>query len=69
MCLYTSNIDWFSYRKDKKNYYPQAFLEKPNFNDDIEIYSDEKYSDDSDEKIQIKFQWRKFERGTLNEYI
>ena len=43
------------YRKDK-NYYSQVFLEKYNFNDDIEIYSDEEYSDDSDdadEKIQM----------------
>ena len=42
------------YRKDK-NCYPQVFLEY-NFNDNIEISSDEEYSEDSDdsnEKIQI----------------
>ena len=46
-------IQWFSapvilldsiYRKDK-NCYPQVFLEKCNFNDDIRVYSDEEYSD------------------------
>ena len=36
-----------------ENYYPKVFLENYNFNDYIEIYSDEEYSDDSDEKIQI----------------
>ena len=43
------------YKKDG-NYYPKAFLEIYNFNDDIEIYSDEENSgdfDDSDEKIQM----------------
>ena len=49
-----------------KNCFPKVFLEKYNFNDSIEIYSDsciidsdEEYSDDSDEensdeKIQTK---------------
>ena len=57
------------YRKDG-NYYTKVFLEKCNFNNEIEIYSDdscnvdsdEEYSDDSDnsdeenadEKIQMK---------------
>ena len=40
------------YRKDE-TYYPKVFLENYNFNDYIEIYCDEKYSDNSDEKIQI----------------
>ena len=43
------------YRKDEK-YYPKVFLEKYNFNDTIEVYSDnsynidtyQDYSDDSD---------------------
>ena len=49
------------YRKDE-NYCPKGFLEKYNFNDDIEICSDESYNVDSDDsekkfpvmKIQIK---------------
>ena len=40
------------YRKDE-NYYPKVFWESYNFNDYVEIYSDEEYSDDSDNKIQI----------------
>ena len=47
------------YRKDE-NYYPKVFLEKYNFNDDIEIYPDnsyngdshEEYSDDSDDSVE-----------------
>ena len=54
-CICTSVILIDSvYRKDK-NCYPQVFLEY-NFNDNIEISSDEEYSEDSDdsnEKIQI----------------
>ena len=46
MFLYTNNIDW-----KVGNYYPEVFLEKFNFNDDIE-YSDEEYSN---EKIQISW--------------
>ena len=52
------------YRKDKK-YYPKVFLEKYNFNDDIEIYPDDSCnvdsgkeyfddSDDSDKKMSVK---------------
>ena len=40
------------YRKDE-NYYPKVFWESYNFNDYVKIYSDEEYSDDSDNKIQI----------------
>ena len=42
------------YRKDE-NYCPKVFLEKHNFNDDIE-YSDEEYSDEKIQmnKIQLK---------------
>ena len=47
------------YREDE-NYYPKVFLEKYNFNDDIEIYPDnshngdshEEYSDDSDDSVE-----------------
>ena len=52
-CFYASVILIDSvYRKDE-TYYPKVFLENYNFNDYIEIYSDEEYSDNSDEKIQI----------------
>ena len=40
------------YRKDE-DYYPKVFVESYNFNDYVEIYSNEKYSVNSDEKIQI----------------
>ena len=40
------------YRKDE-NCYPKVSLESYNFNDYVEICSDEEYSDDSDDKIQI----------------
>ena len=52
-CFYASVISIDSvYRKDE-TYYPKVFLENYNFNDYIEIYCDEKYSGNSDEKIQI----------------
>ena len=38
------------YKKKKKNYYPKVFLEKYNFNKDIEIYSNNSYYVDSDEE-------------------
>ena len=40
------------YRKDE-DYYPKVFVESYNFNDYVEIYSNEEYSVNSDEKIQI----------------
>ena len=40
------------FRKDE-NYYPKVFLENYDFNDYVEIYLDEEYCDDSDEKIQM----------------
>ena len=38
------------YKKNKTNYYPKVFLEKYNFNKDIEIYSNNSYYVDSDEE-------------------
>ena len=40
------------YRKDEK-YYLKVLLENNNFNDCIGIYSDDKYSDDTNEKIKM----------------
>ena len=40
------------YRKDE-NYYLKVLLENNNFNDCIGIYSDDKYSDDTNEKIKM----------------
>ena len=34
----------------KENYYPKVFLEKYNFNKDIEIYSNNSYCIDSDKE-------------------
>ena len=40
------------YRRDE-NFYLKVFLENYNFNGYIEFYSNEEYSDGSDENIQI----------------
>lgn len=55
-CICTTVILIDSVCRKDKTYYHQVLLEKYDFNDDTEIYSDEKYShhsDDSDEEIQM----------------
>ena len=55
-CICTTVILIDSVCRKDKTYYPQVLLEKYDFSDDTEIYSDEKYShdsDDSDEEIQM----------------
>ena len=45
--------------KKNENYYPRVFLEKYDFNKDVDIYSDNSYYVDSDEENYHE-KWRDF---------
>ena len=45
--------------KKNENYYPRVFLEKYDFNKDVDIYSDNSYYVDSDEE-NYREKWRDF---------
>ena len=53
MFLCTSKILIDAVYRRHKNFYLKVFLENYNFNGYIEFYSNEEYSDGSDENIQI----------------
>ena len=50
--------------KKNENYYPRVFLEKYDFNKDVDIYSDNSYYVDSDEEYYHE-KWRDFFLETI----